>query len=87
FVLQIQETGYSSVIAEHTANGRSSFKGKEFSKDFMPEEVLSYYRGYSYRYAPNMDDQGQEFYYKDESIDPLSSLLSPLLDLLQLFLK
>ncbi|WP_333802420.1 ATP-binding protein [Sphingobacterium multivorum] len=87
FVLQIQETGYSSVIAEHTANGRSSFKGKEFSKDFMPEEVLSYYRGYSYRYAPNMDDQGQEFYYKDESIDPLSSLLSPLPELHQLFLK
>jgi light-regulated signal transduction histidine kinase (bacteriophytochrome) len=87
FVLQVQETGYSSVIAEHTADGQAHFKGMEFSKDFMPEEVLLYYRSYSYRYAPNINIEGQEFYCTDEGIDPVSSLLSPLPELHRLFLK
>ncbi|MFC3355821.1 GAF domain-containing sensor histidine kinase [Sphingobacterium zeae] len=87
FVLHIQETGYSTVVAEHTVNGKSHFKGKEFSKDFMPEQALEYYKSYSYRYAPHIEIEGQEFYSTDDSIDSLSSLLSPLPELHRLFLK
>ncbi|WP_312189557.1 ATP-binding protein [Sphingobacterium sp.] len=87
FVLKIQETGYSSVIAEHTANGLPFFKGKEFSKDYMPADAISYYRGYSYRYSPNVDADYQNFISINNNIDPLSSLLSPIPDLHKLFLK
>ena len=87
FVLKIQETGYSEVIAEHTANGKPYFKGKEFSKDFMPKEAIEYYSSYSYRYAPEIDNNHQPFFYIDDNITTLSCLLTPIPDLHQLFLQ
>lgn len=87
FVLQIQETGYSEVIAEHTSNGKPYFRGKEFSKDFMSKEAIAYYSSYSYRYVPNIKKNDQQFFYSGDSIDTLSSLLCPLPTLHQIFLE
>ncbi|WP_343565811.1 ATP-binding protein [Sphingobacterium sp.] len=87
FVLQVQETGYSEVIAEHTSDGKPYFKGKEFSREFMPQEAMDYYSGYSYRYVPNIRKNDQHFVYKEDSIDTLSSLLCPLPHLHRLFLE
>lgn len=87
FVLQIQETGYSEVIAEHTADGKPYFRGKEFSRDFMPQEAMEYYSSYSYRYVPNIKKVDQHFVYMEDSIDTLSSLLRPLPQLHHLFLE
>lgn len=87
FVLQIQETGYSEVIAEHTSNGKPYFRGKEFSRDFMPKEALEYYSSYSYRYIPNIKKDDQCFVYVKDSIDTLSSLLRPLPHLHHLFME
>lgn len=87
FVLQVQETGYSEVIAEHTSDGKPYFRGKEFSKDFMPKEAMEYYSNYSYRYIPNVKKNDQNFVYIEDSIDTLSSLLCPLPHLHRLFLE
>lgn len=87
FVLQIQDTGYSEVIAEHTADGRPYFKGKEFSKDFMPQEIIAYYRRYPYSYLPNIKDVKQDFFYTSDTIETVSSVLVPIPELHRLFLE
>ncbi|MGJ1409282.1 GAF domain-containing sensor histidine kinase [Sphingobacterium thalpophilum] len=87
FVLQIQETGFSKVIAEHTADGTACYRNKAFSRDFMPPDVIAYYSAYSYRYVPHIDENQQNFIYIEEDLDTVSSLLQPIPALHQLFLQ
>lgn len=87
FVVQVQETGYSQVIAEDTLDGKAYYRNMEFSKSFMPKEVFPYYSMCSYRYSPNLQDNKQQFYSIDPKINLLESQLAPVPELHRLFLS
>ncbi|WP_164122899.1 MULTISPECIES: hypothetical protein [Sphingobacterium] len=53
FVLQIQETCHSQVIAEHQKTSKADFIGKEFAETFLPNAAIAYYKNLSYRYIPD----------------------------------
>lgn len=86
FVVQVQETGYSQVIAEDTLDGKDHYKMMEFSKSFMPKDVFPYYSMCSYRYSPNLQHNQQKFYSIDPKIDILESQLASVPELHRLFL-
>lgn len=87
FVLEVQETGYSQVIAEHTADGEPFYKNIGFSKSFMPPEVIPFYSTGSYRYTPNLEEDTQRFYSNRKDINLLHSQLAPLPDFHQSFIS
>lgn len=87
FVVQVQETGYSQVIAEDTSDGKQHYKNIEFSKSFMPKEVFPFYSMCSYRYSPNLEDKNQEFYFNSSKVNLLESQLAPIPELHQIFLS
>lgn len=87
FVLQVMETGYSRVVAEHASSQAESFKGKEFSNDFMPEEIISYYMGHNHRYNPNIKSGAQKFYCNEEYLDTEHSQLGLFPDMHTLFFQ
>ncbi|MCS3552797.1 MULTISPECIES: ATP-binding protein [unclassified Sphingobacterium] len=87
FVVQIQETGYSQVIAEDNLDGKDYYRNMEFSKSFMPKDVFLYYSMCSYRYSPNLQNNCQQFYSTDPEINLLESQLAPVPQLHRLFLS
>lgn len=87
FVVQVQETGYSQVIAEDTLDGKDYYRNVEFSKSFMPKDVFPYYSMCSYRYSPNLQRNQQQFYTIDPNINLLESQLAPVPELHRLFLS
>lgn len=87
FVLQVQQTGHSKVLAEHTSNGIPTYQNKEFSHNFLPSEILSYYKSLSYRYIPDLKKQNQKLYTLDTPLSILSSQLAPIPPLHQLYLQ
>jgi len=87
FVLQVQETGHSKVIAEHQKTSKASFIGKEFAETFLPEETLPYYTSLSYRYVPHLEEAHQKLYSLDPEIHLLCSQLAPPPRLHQIYLK
>lgn len=87
FVLEVQETGYSQVIAENTADGEPFYKNIEFSKTFMPPEVIPFYSAGSYRYIPNVEQDTQKFFSNHQDINLLHSQLAPLPDFHQSFIS
>lgn len=76
FVLQVHETGQSKVIAGETSNVQPFVEGKEFSRDFLSEDLLLYYDSLSYRYVPSFHHVHQKF-YSIQSVDVLCSQLAP----------
>ncbi|MEN5055559.1 ATP-binding protein [Sphingobacterium kitahiroshimense] len=87
FVVQIEETGYSQVIAEDTLDGKDYYRNMEFSKSFMPKDVFLYYSMCSYRYSPHLKHNDQRFYSIDPEINLLESQLAPVPVLHRLFLS
>lgn len=69
FVLQIQDTGYSEVLAEQKLPHILSFNKKKFSKSFIPQELIDFYRDSPYRYLANIDDSPQILYSNIENIN------------------
>jgi chemotaxis family two-component system sensor kinase Cph1 len=87
FVVQIEETGYSHVVAEDTLDGQQYYKDMEFSKSFMPKEVFPFYSMCSYRYSPNLKNNNQKFYTNKQDFILLESQLVPVPELHQIFLS
>jgi len=87
FVLQVQDTGHSKVIAEHLATNKPGFRGKEFSQDFLPDEVMPYYKSLPYRYVPHFNQLSQKLYSLDTNIHILCSQLAPPPKLHETYLK
>jgi len=78
FVLQIQESGHSKVLAESNSSGEPIYHKKELSKDFLTADIVEYYKSLSYRYSPNIRQKNQKFYSIDSSITTFQSQLLPL---------
>lgn len=76
FVLQIQDTGHSKVIAESLRTNKSSIIGKEFAQDFLPKDTIHYYDSLPYRYVPDLEKMNQKFYCIEPCIEPLCSQLA-----------
>lgn len=87
FVVQIDETGYSHVVAEDTIDGKHCYRNMEFSKSFMPNEVFPFYSMCSYRYSPNLKHINQKFYTNEQDFKLLESQLAPIPELHQIFLS
>lgn len=87
FVLQVRETGHSTVIAEYQKNHKMRYIGKEFAETFLPEEVMPYYKSLSYRYIPNLEGSHQKLYSLDPDIHLLCSQLAPPPKLHQIYLN
>ncbi|ERJ57283.1 ATP-binding protein [Sphingobacterium paucimobilis] len=87
FVLQIQETGQSSIIAESLKADKPSFCGKEFAQSFFPPELTPYYNSLAYRYIPNLDKLDQKLYSLDPGIHLLCSQLAVPPELHEIYLR
>lgn len=87
FVLQVQESGESKVIAEHAASGKPKFRGHEFSADFFPREAMPYYKSLSYRYIPDLSRLDQKLLIQDTRVHILGSQLAPPPKLHEAYLK
>ena len=79
FVLQVQDTGLSNVIAENNNGKTELFDNKQFSKEYMPNELIKHYNNSPYRYSCDMEDEGQNFTSLIDEIDlsPSQLILLP----------
>lgn len=76
-VLQVQDTGYCKVIAENNNGKAESFYNKQFSKDYLPQDLINHYKDAPYRYIADMEAPSQEFYSTTEIELTGTQLISP----------
>ncbi|MFZ4262118.1 ATP-binding protein [Sphingobacterium sp. HJSM2_6] len=78
FVLQVQETGHSKVLAENISPSCISFAKKEYSRHFLPADSIPYFDSIPYRYLPCINEETQDLYNISTDIDINSTqLISP----------
>lgn len=70
FILRIQESGYSKVLAEHAWQGTKKYHNKAFSEVFFPDNFLTLYHEEPYWYFPDLYKLNQKFYWSHKEPQP-----------------
>lgn len=87
FILQVHETGQSSIISEYTRGNNIKLSGTEFDQSFFPSSSLTYYKSLPYRYNPHVTATKQKLYTLDPTIHLLCSQLISMPKLHEIYLK
>lgn len=86
-VFQVVDGYHGKIVAERAKDNNTAFIGKEFSAAFMPQDIIDYYRGRSFRYTPDFTAEKQSFISVRPDVDLLPSPYLPLPELHFVYLQ
>lgn len=75
---KVEDSGAGKMLTESSNPNYQTFLGKQFSEDFMPQEVIDFYKGSTFRYCPNVHLEGSEFLEDTEDTNLFLCQLNPL---------